>query len=139
MFAVGDRVEVAESVKTELHQLSGMAAAVITVGAKGTVVDVSKRAGGLPPLIVVDFDCPETPAAGLTRSDYRNWWLTPKDLIPAGQSFQRSSKRDDLANRYTNEVCYDELGFGLKELIDRLIDAEDKLETIHNITKKETN
>jgi hypothetical protein len=136
MFAVGDRVEVSDSINDDkVHLLTGLAATVIKAGVKGTVVDITERG-----LYVVDFDVPETPQTGVHVSDYKQWWLPPKDLIPVRTSdadHASSVRKDELANRYTNSVCYDDLGLGLKELIDRLVAAEDKLETIHNITKKE--
>jgi hypothetical protein len=39
--------------------------------------------------------------------------------------FERNRRRNRLANKFTNSCKYDELGFGLQELIDYALTLED--------------
>ncbi|QFG12067.1 Hypothetical Protein OBI_RACECAR_221 [Arthrobacter phage Racecar] len=133
MLAVGDRVELAETIN-EGNNLTLTMATVLTVGRQGTVVKITKNH-----LYVVNFDVPEQIPVGFSASDFKRWFLPDKSLKRVGArtySSMITAKRDELTNRYTNSLYYEELGIGLKELIDRLIEAEYKLERINTISKK---
>jgi hypothetical protein len=41
--------------------------------------------------------------------------------------FERNRRRNRLANRFTNSCNYDELGFGLQEMIDDFLALEDAI------------
>jgi hypothetical protein len=133
MLTIGDRVELADSINED-KSLTEEMASVLTAGRQGTVVKITTKG-----LFVINFDVPEEVPVGMQASDYKRWFLPPKDLKKVGAtsySGKLAAKRDELTNRYTNSLYYEELGIGLKELIDRLIDAEYKLERINTISKK---
>lgn len=133
MLTVGDRVELSESINKDTTLTLTMAA-VLKAGRQGTVVKITSKG-----LYVINFDVPDEIPSGMQASDYKRWFLPPNDLKKVGAtsySGKLAAKRDELTNRYTNSLYYEELGIGLKELIDRLIDAEYRLERINTISKK---
>jgi hypothetical protein len=135
IFKSGDRVQVTEEVsETKLFSISEQ---IIHPGASGVVVSPDRYAD----LCVIHFDRPE--GSELPEEDY-TYWSIPSNLLkleekPEGEGpdFSLRARRNLLAAEYTNVVSYNELGIGLKALIDKLIQTQDILAKV--IDNKEEN